>query len=277
MILTDCHVHSCFSSDSQTPVEAMLKQAIDRKFPFFYLTDHMDYEFPVYEEGMNFEFNPEEYFSTLEKYQHKYGAAIQIRPAIELGLKPHIATKCQELLNKYPFDFVIGSTHLVNDEDPYSPRFWESRTEKEALSSYFETVIENIRAFPKIDSCGHLDYVIRYAPSIRTTPPSAETPCYRYSDYADYLDEALKLLLQHGIALEVNTAGYVKGLNQPNPQPEVLKRYRELGGELITIGSDAHLPEFYACEFKRTEELLKKLGFKYYAIYEKRKPVMLTL
>lgn len=279
MILADCHVHSCFSSDSETPVEAMIEQAISRKFPYFYLTDHLDYEFPVSEEGMDFLFEPSEYFSALARYQNQYAGAIRIRPSVELGLKPHLAKTCRKLLEEYPFDFVIGSTHLVNDEDPYSLSFWENRSEKEALISYFEAVIENIRAFPEFDSCGHLDYVIRYAPSVRcqTSKQASCPPAYRYADYADYLEEALRLLLSHGIALEVNTAGFAKGLGQPNPQADVLKRYRELGGELITIGSDAHVPAFYAWEFARTEKLLKELGFRYCAVYKQRKPEMLTL
>lgn len=269
MIITDCHVHSRFSSDSDAAVEDMLEQAISRGFPYFYLTDHMDYEFPVHEEGIDFLFDPQAYFSDLALYQHQYAGRIRIRPSIELGLKPHLKTAYRQLLAAYPFDFVIGSTHLVNNMDPYSQSFWENRSEKEALSAYFETVIENIRSFPEFDSCGHLDYIIRYAPSGNRN--------FTWKAYGDYLDEAMNLLIHHGIALEVNTAGYAKGLNQPNPQEDILKRYLELGGELLTIGSDAHKPEFYAWEFHHTEALLKSLGFHYYAVYKQRKASMLEL
>lgn len=269
MLLADCHIHSCFSSDSQTPVETMIQEAIKRGFPYFYLTDHMDLEFPVYVEGMNFIFDPSEYFSTFEELKERYQGIIELRPSVELGLKPHLTDRFQKLLKEYPFDFVIGSTHLVENIDPYHPSYWEGRSEKEALTSYFEAVIENIRAFPEFDTCGHLDYVVRYAPSGKKT--------YAYSDYADYLDTALKLLIEHGIALEVNTAGYTKGCGQPNPCRDTLKRYRELGGELLTIGSDAHLPEYYASEFHQAEALLKSLGFQYYAVFKKRKAEMVKL
>lgn len=277
MIITDCHVHSCFSSDSETPVEAMIEQAMKRNFAYFYLTDHMDYEFPVYEEGLDFLFDPEEYFAVLNLLKEKYSGAgnrqdqtihsgkIEIRPSIELGLKPHLGGAYRKLLKDYPFDFVIGSTHLVDDLDPYNQIFWERRSEKQALESYFETIIKNIQAFPEFDSCGHLDYAIRYAPSVN----------YRYMDYADYLDEALKLLIHHGIALEINTAGYAKGLGQPNPQPQVLKRYKELGGELLTIGSDGHTPGAYAYGFEQAEALLKGIGFRYYTVFKQRKPEMI--
>lgn len=269
MILTDCHVHSCFSSDSETPVEAMIQEAVKCNFPYFYLTDHMDYEFPLYENGMDFLFNPEEYFAVLHKLQEQYSGKIEIRPSIELGLKPHLGDAYRKLLKDYPFEFVIGSTHLVDDLDPYNQEYWERRSEKEALECYFETVIKNIKSFPEMNTCGHLDYAIRYAPSVKAEANSSLIH-YQYIDYADYLDEALKLLIHNGIALEVNTAGYAKGLGQPNPKSEVLARYKELGGELLTIGSDGHVPEYYAYGFGQVEELLKGLGFKYYTVFKNR-------
>lgn len=296
MIITDCHVHSCFSSDSETPVEAMIEQAIAKNFSYFYLTDHMDYEFPVYEEGMDFLFNVDEYFAKLEMLKPKYKSSkIEIRPSIELGLKPHLREDYRKLLKDYPFDFVIGSTHLINDLDPYNNEFWEGRSEKDCLIAYFETMIENIRSFPEFDSLGHLDYAIRYAPSVKQATEQAmkqlgnaknmnlsnilhNTNClihYQYKDYADYIDEALKLLIHHGIALEVNTAGYAKGLGQPNPKMDVLKRYKEFGGELITIGSDGHTKDAYAFGFEQAEELLKKIGFRYYTIFKQRKAEMI--
>ncbi len=283
MIITDCHVHSCFSSDSETPVENMLEQAIKRNFSYFYLTDHMDYEFPISEEGMDFLFDVDAYFDKLEMLKRKYereslgvrGSKIEIRPSIELGLKPHLGEDYRKLLKEYPFDFVIGSTHLVNDLDPYNTEFWEGRSEKASLIAYFETVIENIRSFPEFDSLGHLDYAIRYAPSVKQGIANSLIH-YQYKDYADYIDEALKLLIHYGIALEVNTAGYAKRLGQPNPKIDVLRRYKEFGGELITIGSDGHVPNAFAFGFGEVEELLKKVGFRYYAIFKQRKAEMIS-
>lgn len=269
MITTDMHVHSCFSSDCEAPVEAMLEEAKKRGFSSFYLTDHMDYDYPENEEGLDFLFEPEEYFKALEGMEKKYGGSLRIYPSIELGLKPELKEDYQKLIDSYPFDFVIGSTHLIKNQDPYYPDFWLNRREEEVIASYFEQVLENLRAFPKFNSLGHLDYIIRYAPSKKTD--------YHYATYQDYLEEILKLLIQKGIALEVNTAGYVKGLGQPNPCTEVLERYYSLGGELITIGSDAHKPSDYAYGFPKVEELLKKLGFRYYTVYQGQKPKPLPL
>ena len=100
-------------------------------------------------------------------------------------------------------------------------------------------------------SYGHIDYVIRYAPGTNQD--------YSYSNYQYILDELFSTLIRHDKALEINTAGFKYGLGQPHPQIDVLRRFREMGGERITIGSDAHKPEHIAFDFTRTEEILKSL------------------
>lgn len=276
MIITDCHVHSRFSSDSQADVKKLMEEAMKRRFPYFYLTDHMDYDFPENEEGLSFLFDPEEYFSFLKECQMKCGPLLTIRRGIEVGLKPQLHSKIASLLEAYPFDFVIGSVHLVEDVDPFLPSYWEGRSVKSAISSYYQATIENIRTFHGFDTLGHLDYVIRYAPSRPNLEIGVPLPKdFSYSPYADYIDTILNLLIDHGIALEINTAGFAKKLGHPNPCEEIIRRYRELGGERITIGSDAHKPEAYAYEFPLAEDLLRRVGFRYYTIYKERKAEMI--
>ena len=95
--------------------------------------------------------------------------------------------------------------------------------------------------------------------------------------YQDILDEILRLLIENGKALEINTAGLKAGLSWPNPHMEILKRYRSLGGELITIGSDAHRPEHMAFAFDRLPEILSEAGFSYYTLYREQKPYFISL
>ena len=97
------------------------------------------------------------------------------------------------------------------------------------------------------------------------------------ADYQDILDEILRLLIENGKALEINTAGLKAGLSWPNPHMEILKRYRSLGGELITIGSDAHRPEHMAFAFDRLPEILSEAGFSYYTLYREQKPYFISL
>lgn len=153
--------------------------------------------------------------------------------------------------------------------DPYNPEFYENRTQKEAYQRYFEVVLENLRTFSCFDTCGHIDYVVRYGPE--------KNKGYSYQTYADILDEILKTLIEKGIGLECNSAGFKYGLGHPNPTEDILLRYRELGGELLTLGSDGHAPEHMAYDFLKTGELLKACGFRYYTIFRKRKPEFIKL
>ncbi|MEG1993113.1 MAG: histidinol-phosphatase HisJ family protein [Acetivibrio sp.] len=271
MIITDCHVHSSFSSDSSTPPEVMIQKAIQLGFTDFYLTDHMDYDFPVTPDGLDFQFSPEEYFETLFRLQTKYADRIKIRTGIELGLKPtaSVKNKIDTLLSKYRFDLIIGSTHLVNNRDPYDTSFWEGHSIEECLHQYFEQIVKNLQSFHSFQTLGHLDYAIRYAPK--------GSPAFSYFDYSSIIDEILFLLLEHNIALEVNTAGYKYGNEQPNPSSPIIKRYLSLGGKYLTIGSDAHLGEYYAYGFNKVRHLLQSLGVTQYTAFIQGKPVFFPL
>ena len=153
---------------------------------------------------------------------------------------------------------------MVNGQDPYYPAFFEGRTEKESYISYFESIIENLHTMSCFDVYGHIDYVVRYGPN--------KNQFYSYKEYSDWLDEIIRLLIDKGLGMEINTGGYAAGLGHPNPHEDILKRYRELGGEIVTIGSDAHAPERIAADFDRACSILKKCGFRYHAIFRKRKP-----
>jgi len=173
------------------------------------------------------------------------------------------------LLQRYPFDFVIASSHLVDRLDPYYPEFWQSYRQKgnEAarlgVERYFASTLEHLIAYQNFDTYAHLDYIILYAPGKRS---------YSYAEYADSLDAILKRLIELEKALEVNTGGYKYGLGVPNPQPEVLRRYRELGGELVTVGSDAHRAEDVGRGLKDAKSLLRSAGFTHTVWYQNRTP-----
>jgi histidinol-phosphatase (PHP family) len=91
--------------------------------------------------------------------------------------------------------------------------------------------------------------------------------------YQEILEKILQKLLDMGKGIELNTSAFAKGLKEPNPCTAILKRYRSLGGELITVGSDAHSPAQIACAFDRAADILKDCGFTHYATFENRSPV----
>ena len=267
MIIADYHVHSDFSSDSQAPMEQMIEQAIKLGLKRICFTDHMDYDYPP-EGDYDFVFDPKAYFAKLEAMKHCYDKQIEIYTGIELGLQPHLTDRVSELMNSYPFDFAIGSSHVVDRMDPYYNRYWENKSISEGIRRYFESILENSRLFQNFHVYGHLDYIVRYAPHQEGNPND-----YSYPDYTDLLDEVLKALIHGGKGIEINTAGLKYGLGYPHPKLDIIRRYRELGGELITIGSDAHKPEHLCYDFNMIPELLKQAGFRYYAVFTQGKPV----
>ncbi len=263
-IKADCHLHSHFSGDSETPMEEMVLGGIEKGLSTMCFTEHNDFDYPEYpdlEKDM-FLLNPDSYLYDLLQLKSKYEGKIRLLYGVELGLQPEVLRKNAIFAKNHEFDFIIASSHICHLRDPYYPDFYEGRSEEEAYREYFESVLENIKKFSNFDVYAHLDYVVRYGPN--------KDNDYSYKKYRDILDEILKLLLDKGKGLELNTGGIKDGLKDFHPCMDILKRYRELGGEIITIGSDAHDTASVAAHFDRAATLLKECGFNYYCVFEKR-------
>lgn len=260
--ISDYHVHTSFSGDCSIPPETMIEAAVRGGIRHLCLTDHMDYDYE--EGGVCFEFDPKEYLRRLSLMKEKYADQIDLAVGIELGLQPYLGKKHHNLVFSNSFDFVIGSIHLVHSRDPYFPSYFEGREENEAYLEYFQCALQNLQAYSNFDTFGHLDYVVRYGPN--------RNRFYSYDRYREILDEILRALIRKDIGLEVNTGGYRYGLDAPNPCREIICRYRELGGRIITLGSDAHDPGYLAYGFGQAAELLKSCGFDSYFIFHDRKP-----
>lgn len=264
MIKYDAHMHTKFSTDSDEPMEQMVLASIQRGLAGITFTDHMDYNFP---ESYNwdlpagekpFQFDFETYRDTILSLRNKYTNQIEIHTGVEIGLKSDAYDKNVALSKRNDLEYCIGSIHLVENMDPYYPDFWESYGEKNGLNRYFDTTYEQLKHLGdiQIDTIGHLDYITRYLPS--------GYEFYHYSDYAEIIDEILKIILEKNLLLEVNTSGYKKDGKMPNPCFEILKRFRDLGGEQIIFGSDAHDVSRVAADFERASLLVQKAGFSGY-------------
>lgn len=281
IIHSDNHVHTYFSTDSDTPMEDMLKNAIEKEFSSICFTDHMDYNFPSDGDTPEFLLDIVPYFEEMKRLSEKYGDRIKIRRGIELGLKKDCLDKCISLTKEYPFDFVIGSTHLVDNIDPYYDTFWNDTPEKSGILRYYETTLNNVNLGADFDVYGHIDYIIRYTPKMKQLKSqglSDDTYINRLtSDSMDIIEQILKTLIYNGKGIEINTAGFKYGLGHPNPHEKILKLYCELGGEIITIGSDAHECKHLAYDFEKVPEILKKCGFRYYSEFTGRKAEMIKM
>ena len=263
MIQADMHMHTWFSTDSEACPRDMADEAVRKGLKTICFTDHFDKDDLEWgEEGI---FDVDAYFVEMQKLQEEYAGKLNIRIGIELGLRTYLKDYYEELTKKYPFDFVIGSVHNVPYKkdvegnilytDPAAEKLFTDRTDKEAYRLMMETTLENVRTSDCFQTLGHLDYVVRYGKSREKE--------YSYTDYADIIDEILKLLIEKEKGLEVNSAGLKYGLPFAHPHPDVLKRYRELGGEIITIGADAHTPDKIGNAFAKAADVLRECGFSY--------------
>lgn len=266
-ILSDYHTHTSFSGDCNVPPELMIQEAVEHGIQYLCITDHMDYGYT--DGGICFEFDEKEYFHRLLPLKERYKDQIDLSIGVELGLQPYLSKKHHNLVFSHSFDFVIGSIHLVHSKDPYFPAYFKDREEADAYYEYFLCALQNLEAYSNFDTFGHLDYVVRYGPN--------QNLFYSYKKYQEILDEILRSLVKKDIGLEINTGGYKYGLGTPNPCKEIILRYRELGGKIITLGSDAHLPEHLGYEMKQAAELARECGFSSHYIFKSRKPIEMPL
>jgi len=272
-ILSDFHTHSLFSSDSSAKPEEIIKAAAAKGLASICFTEHNDYDYPPENGQVMFNLDFDRYYSYIDAVRNSgldalsadNGAPVSIYIGVEQGLSVPAADRINAYDPDKKLDFIIGSSHLVDGGDPYYPEFWNNRSTKAAILSYFESIYNNIQVCHNFDVYGHLDYVVRYAPD--------KDASYNWLDYYDLLDSILKQLIQAGKGIEVNTSGLKSGLTYPNPCLGILKRYRELGGEILTIGSDAHNPQYIGYSFDTIPTLLSEAGFRYYTTFSKRVPV----
>lgn len=269
-ILCDYHMHSTFSGDADDDMEKMIESAIAKGLKQICFTEHMDKNFPykVGEEGM-FELNTDSYLYDLLCAREKYAGKINICFGVELGMQLDSVVDNNIFASSQRFDFVLASLHLVDKMDPYYPEYFEGKTEEEAYGLYFQRVYENICKFDEYDVLGHLDYIVRYG--------AEKDANYRYETYKDTIDKILLHLVEHEKGLELNTAGIRAGTKDVHPTLDILKKYKELGGRIVTIGSDAHNAKDIAADFDRAEAALKECGFSHYTMFVNRAPMMIRL
>ncbi|MCI8957217.1 MAG: histidinol-phosphatase HisJ family protein [Eubacterium sp.] len=251
-MFSDYHVHSGFSFDSDETLDNIITKAISLGMNQIAITEHQDFNWPV--SGESPSIPVADYLSAIDSARKKYTRQIQILKGIELGLMKGTKSQCQNLIASNAFDFVIGSCHIVDNMDPYYSDFWKKRKDREAFELYFHTLLDGLKMFDSIDTLGHMDYIVRYSPNKCTN--------YSIADYMDVIDEILNFIINKNIKLEINTANLAKGFTFPNPHTDIIKRYRELGGEFITVGSDAHKAYDIGYGFDKIREIVDKYNLK---------------
>lgn len=254
-------MHSNFSMDSKATMEDMVISGIKKGLKGVCFTDHVDLDCPV--NGIDINFNSYKYFKTICNLKDKYKDDIEILGGIEIGMQPHLIEIYNELIQSNPFDFVIMSIHSVDGKDIYFDNFVNSMSPIEAINKYYDSMYTCVKSFDNFDTLGHIDFIDRYFDDFSSIP--------KYEEYSMLIDNILKILINKGKGLEINTAGLKYGLDYFHPKLQILKRYKDLGGEIITLGSDSHSHHYIGYEFINTKKVLKEIGFNYVSIFKKRK------
>ena len=274
MDLIDCHIHSACSDDGRDPMLDMARASYYAGVRFLCFTDHVDLD--DYRTGLP---DPQ-CFSQRERtrtaYRETLAAAppdISVRLGVELGEGNHDPARARAIAASPEFDFVLGSLHNVSGMQDCCELDYRSET---ACKKLFDLYVTELIALSKLDfydSMAHIGYPIRYAHRAGFTDLAIDM-----NTYGDELTALLQNLIDGGRGIEINTAGYRdEAVGGPIPSANVLRRYRDLGGEIVTIGSDAHSVSQAAAGIAPGLELLQRVGFRYAAVFENRKPRFIRL
>ena len=255
----DFHLHSSVSFDSKASAADIAQAAQKKGLREICFTDHWDY-LPNREDDHK--------LFSLDEYNAAYGSlyvdGLKIRRGIELGLNEWNMNECAQTLSKKSFDFVIGSVHYADGYDPYDPRYWEGKSAQTAYTRYLEKVLECVRLHSDFDVLGHLTYVCKSPCNPYHAPLS-------YKECSDISDEIMRILISRGKGIEINTSGIDRGVGLL-PSADHVRRFRELGGEIVTVGSDSHDETRVGQYCGEIIEQLKDI-FGYVCTFENRNPI----
>ena len=255
----DYHLHTKVSFDGKGTGKEMVEAAAKAGLKAICFTDHLDYD-PL---GRD----PDLAFDT-DAYNREYDSLthpdVKIFRGIEFGLMPDNLDVFEKDLQRRHFDFVIGSAHFIEDLDIWYPDFWEGKTAYQAFLSTLETTLDCVKVHTAYDVLGHLTYAGKQ-------PHNPGHKPVMYEDFREIIDEILRILVHNGKGMEINTSGMDK-CGAYLPDATILRRFKELGGEIVTVGSDAHDASRVGQYCNEACRLVNDI-FGYVCTFEDRKPV----
>lgn len=279
-MLADYHVHSEYSDDSTYPMEQVVRDAIRLGLDEICFTDHVDY-------GVKRDWDDERgiltraggsgepeqiplanvnypaYAAQIALLREKYAGQIKLRMGLEFGMQVHTVPRYEALFRRYPFDFILLSVHEVEDKEFWNQDFQRGRTQREYNERYYEEMLALVRRYHDYSVLAHMDLIARYD----------EAGHYPFDKLRPILTEILKTVISDGKGIELNTSSRRYGLPDLTPSRDILRLYRELGGEIVTIGSDSHKPQHLGADALLAQRQLRELGFERFCTFERMQPV----
>ncbi len=282
-MLADYHVHTEFSDDSEYEMEQVVKDAIAKGMTEICFTDHVDYGVKrdwddpagvLYRAGGPGE--PDQmpvanvdypaYTAKIASLQEKYKDQIKIKLGLEFGMQRHTISDYEKLFARYDFDFIILSVHEVEDKEFWNGEFQQGKTRDEVYRKYYEEMLYLVTNYKNYSVLGHMDLISRYD----------SEGIYNFANIRPIVTEILKIVIADGKGIEINSSSKRYGVAS-TPCNEILTLYRELGGTIVTVGSDSHKPEHLGYQIPETYELMKQYGFTKVCSYEKMQPTFVEI
>ncbi len=284
-MLADYHVHTEFSDDSHEPMEEQVKRAIALGLEELCFTDHVDYGIKKdWAEG-NIEYRGGDgmgtpadsleplanvdypaYFEKFRRLKQEFAPEIALRCGLEFGVQAGTISRYEELFARYEqdLDFILLSIHQVENKEFWNQAFQEGRTQQEYNERYYQEMYDVIKAFKHYSVLAHVNLISRYDKQGK----------YPFAAVRDMAAEILKLAIADGKGIELNTSSWHYGLDDTMPSRDILRLYKDLGGRIITIGSDAHSTKYLADHLQEAREILEnEIGFAKIYTFEHGEPV----
>lgn len=263
MLRTDIHTHTAFSADGRSSIDEMIATAIEKNIAYYGIAEHFNYDYDRLHLSIDGREVPpideEAYFTRARALQRQLKGKLHLLVGAEFGydnensaLQRYIDTQ-----EKYSPDFVVNSVHTCLGMDCYFPHYCNGKSKEYAYNAYLYRVLESLDAPYRYDIVAHIGYCSRNA--------TYEDPKLRYEDFSDVLDEILKRIVARGKILEVNSSAKTAG-SPFIPDTDILERYFELGGRMVSFASDAHDISRVADKRDLVVAALKKAGFTYITV-----------
>ncbi len=257
----DYHTHSDFSSDADHSMERMVLGGIALGLKEMAITDHIDYDYA--DPSIDFDLDHKAYKAEITRLRALYGDRITLRHGLELGLQPQLVQRYTKLVSEQKPDFILCSIHTCHGLDLYRGDYFQNRSAAQAWEDYLHELHTIVKGYQAFSVLGHMDILRRYDAAAAAFPKESLKHSFM---------EIFKELIKNGKGIEANTSGYRNPEEMPMPGWDILKWYYEAGGEILTVGSDAHAPGVMAYRFPETLDRIKDIGFKYLCTFEAMEP-----
>lgn len=250
-------MHTNYSDDSSFQMEDVVKKAISCGLDEICITDHLDCM-----TGIDPCFPYNAYEKEFINCKNKYLGRINLKLGMEFGMQSSTIPFYNKFFKEGNFDFILMSCHLIDDKWFWSQEFQSGKTQDEYNKLYYEEILKLVNNYENYSVLGHLDVIRRY--DLKGD--------YPFENIEPIVTKILRRVISQGKGIEINTSCYRYGIKNLTPSRNILKLYKELGGEIITIGTDSHCPEHVNCHIDDAKKELIQIGFSNFCTFNKMKP-----